>query len=214
MRLVAFGCSFTYGVGLRDCFILPDEPGLVPSKFSWPQLVANELNMDCINMSRPGSSNKEILNTLLNFKFNSTDVVVIMWSFLERWCKIKNYTSIDRLTQTSEGNDFNNILSQYDKVFTFEDMQLDFIYRANFAKLYLDNKNLKNYHLSANPPECCPKVMPVWNTVNFSNLSMCHIAVQHPPALDIANGNPHPGPGAHRIVAMGLCDEISNAHNK
>lgn len=214
MRLVAFGCSFTYGQGLEDCFVPPLWPGPIPSKFAWPQLVANEMNMDCINMSRPGSSNKEILNTLLNFKFNSTDVVVIMWSFLERWCKIKNYTSIDRLIQTSEGNDLNNILSQYDKVFTFEDMQLDFIYRANFAKLYLDNKNLKNYHLSVNPPECCPKVMPVWNTVNVVNIDLLLISNLTPKALDVATGCPHPGPEAHRIVAMQLVEELSNAHNK
>ena len=213
MRLITFGCSFTYGHGLEDCFTPPYGAGLVPSKFAWPQLVANDLNMDCVNMSSPGSSNKEILNTLLNFKFNSTDVVVIMWSFIERWCKIKNYTSIDRLTQTSMEND-PNVLTQYDKVFTFEDMQLDFIYRANFAKLYLDNKNLKNYHLSVHPPFCFPKVMPVWNTVDFVDINLSLISSWTPKALDTGKFGGHPGPDAHRIVAVGLCDEISNAHNK
>ena len=209
MRLITFGCSFTYGHGLEDCFTPPLEPGPIPSKFAWPQLVANDLNMDCVNMSSPGSSNKEILHTLLNFKFNSTDVVVIMWSFIERWCTLKDYKSISRLVL-----DNIDAALQYDKIFTVQDLQLDFIYRANFAKMYLNNKNLKNYHLSVHLEDCRPKVMPKWNAVNFSNLSMFHIAMQHPPALDIANGNPHPGPGSHQILAQGLCDEISNAHHK
>lgn len=213
MRLVTFGCSFTYGHGLADCFIPPREPGPVPSKFAWPQLLANELKVDCINMSVPGASNKEILNTLLNFKFDSSDIVIIMWTFVERWCTIKNYTSVDRLTQKSMNNN-PNILSQYDKVFTFEDMQLDFIYRANFAKMYLGNKNLKNYHLSVNPYNCCPNVMPIWNAVNFLNINLSMIRQWMPKALDVADGTPHPGPEAHQIVAIGLFEELSNAHNK
>lgn len=213
MRLVAFGCSYTYGSGLEDCFTPPIGHGPIPSKFAWPQLVANELNMECINMSSPGASNKEILNTLLNFNFDSSDVVIAMWTFVERWCKIKNYTSIIRLTQTSMEND-PNVLSQYDKVFTYEDMQLDFIYRANFAKLYLDNKNLKNYHLSVQPPFCCPEIMPVWNTVDFVDIDLSLIGTWTPRALDTANFGGHPGPAAHQMVAIGLIEELSNAHNK
>ena len=211
MRLIAFGCSFTYGVGLADCFTPPYGAGLVPSKFAWPQLVANELNMDCINMSSPGSSNKEILNTLLNFKFEPTDVIIVMWSFINRWCILKDQTSFSRVVYSGFGED---AALQYDKIFTIEDLQLDFIYRANFAKMFLDNKNLKNYHLSVNPTMFCPKVMPVWNTVTISKIDLQFISQYVPPALDIANGNPHPGPGAHQILAQGLCDEISNAHNK
>jgi len=60
MRLIAFGCSYTYGAGLEDCFTPPIGHGPIPSKFAWPQLVANELNMECINMSSSGASNKEI----------------------------------------------------------------------------------------------------------------------------------------------------------
>ena len=211
MRLITFGCSYTYGTGLEDCFIPPTKSGPVPSKFAWPQLVANELNIECINMSSPGSSNKEILNTLVNFKFDTTDVVVTMWSFLERWCILDS----NRLYKSVSFNNGNiEAVLQYDKVFTLEDLQLDFIYRANFAKMYLDNKNLKNYHLSVKPEEFCPKFMPAWNNVNFSEISLGYISHWMPKALDVANGSPHPGPEAHRIVAMGLCEEISNAHHK
>jgi hypothetical protein len=213
MRLITFGCSYTYGSGLADCFVPPMGHGPVPSKLAWPQLVANELNMDCVNMSSPGASNKEILNTLLNFKFDSSDVVIVMWSFVERWCKIKNYTSIDRLTHNLMKSN-PNVLSQYDKVFTFEDMQFDFIYRANFAKMYLDKLNLKNYHLSVNPEECCLKVMPVWTVVDFIGINLSLMRIWTHRALDIANNGGHPGPEAHQMVAIGLIEELSNAHNK
>ena len=90
------------------------------------------------------------------------------------------------------------------------DLQLDFIYRANFAKFYLDNKNLKNYHMSVKPEECFPTVVPQWNAVNFSNVSMTNIQRYTAPALD---GN-HPGIEAHSILAMQLYNELFDAHNK
>lgn len=210
MRLVTFGCSFTYGSGLSDCFVPPRGAGLVSSKFAWPQLIADQLNIECINMSQPGSSNKEILNTLLNFKFDTTDIVIIMWSFLERWCILKDPTSISRLVLDK---DYDAVL-QYDKVFTITDLQLDFIYRANFAKLYLDSKNLKNYHLSVNPEECIPGVIPQWNLVNLLDVNMAKIQHYTAPALDTVDENPHPGHEAHQIVASRLINEISYAHNK
>jgi hypothetical protein len=215
MRLIAFGCSNTYGHGLVDCFIPPGAAGPIPSKFAWPQLVANELNMDCINMALPGSSNKEILNTLLNFKFDVTDVVIVMWAYIERWCILNDDTSVSRIAWSDMRKNY-DLTMQYDKIFTLEDLQIDFIYRANFAKMYLDNKNLKNYHLSAAPIECCPKVMPVWNAVNISKIDLTYISQFVPRALDAGLGGNtgHPGPEAHQIVAAGLIEELSDAHNK
>lgn len=188
----------------------PNHSGPTPSKFAWPQLLADKLNMECVNMSRPGAGNKEILNTLLDFKFDTNDVVVTMWSFTDRWCVFKDHKSISRLVNDS-GHD---LVLQYDKVFTITDLQLDFIYRANFAKMYLDNKNLKNYHLSVDPHGCCPLNIPQWNSVNLLSVSMSGLQTHTAPALDILDGNPHPGPEAHQIVALKISKEIFNAYNK
>lgn len=43
-RLIAFGCSHTYGHGLPDCFIPPHRPGTDPSKLSWPYPLGELLN--------------------------------------------------------------------------------------------------------------------------------------------------------------------------
>jgi hypothetical protein len=204
--LVTFGCSYTYGLGLADCFIPPHLAGPEPSKFAWPQILANGLNTECVNMSKPGSSNKEILNTLLNFKFAADDIIIIMWTFIERWCKINNDASTNRVVVGSNPN----VALQFDKVFTLDDLQLDFIYRANFAKMYLDNKNLKNYHMSVKPELYCPDEMPVWNAVDFYKISLTYISHRMPPALDVKPGPPHPGPIAHEILATALLEDLLN----
>lgn len=207
MRIVAFGCSFTYGHGLPDCYdMIAKLSGSEVSKLAWPQILANELNADCVNMSSPGSSNKEILNSVLNFNFDTSDIVIIMWSFIDRWCTLIDHKSISKLVFD---NSVDAVL-QYDKVFTITDLQLDFIYRANFAKLYLDNKNLKNYHMSVKPEECFPTVVPQWNTVDFSNVSMTNIQRYTAPALD----GTHPGIEAHSILAIQLYNELFDTHNK
>jgi hypothetical protein len=78
-RIVAFGCSNTYGHGLSDCNI-DGRPGLSPSKFAWPAL----LDKPYLNLSNPGSSNKQIAMECLAQQFNETDVVVFAWTYAAR----------------------------------------------------------------------------------------------------------------------------------
>lgn len=78
-RIVAFGCSNTYGHGLSDCNKF-GRPGLSPSKFAWPAL----LDKPYLNLSQPGSSNKQISMECLAQKFNETDVVIFAWTYAAR----------------------------------------------------------------------------------------------------------------------------------
>lgn len=84
-RLVTFGCSFTFGHGLPDCFDPPDGHGPIASVLGWPNMLANKLNRECINLSKPGSGNKEILIKILNTKFLPDDMVVVGWSHFNRY---------------------------------------------------------------------------------------------------------------------------------
>lgn len=68
-RLIAHGCSFTYGEELED-----------PSKTSWPALVAKELNIDCNNLAKPGYSNDAIVQDLVKFDPDQDDLVTVGWS--------------------------------------------------------------------------------------------------------------------------------------
>jgi hypothetical protein len=89
-RLITFGCSLTYGHGLPDCLEKDNSPGKHPSKYAWPQLLANQLNKECVNMSLAGSSNKRIWHRLINFEYQQSDVVVILWTSPDRLGIIKS----------------------------------------------------------------------------------------------------------------------------
>ncbi len=76
-RLIAFGCSLTYGLGLAD-----------PEQTAWPKVLADMYTRQCVNNGVPGASAKEIAYNILNFKFDPTDIVYINWSYFTRSCVI------------------------------------------------------------------------------------------------------------------------------
>ena len=88
-RIWAFGCSQTFGHGLEDCFRFENDfyyAGEEPSKFAYPQLIGDALGKEVINKSRPGASNKHILQLIkLNqSEINKDDIVIIHWTYIER----------------------------------------------------------------------------------------------------------------------------------
>lgn len=84
-RLVALGCSHTYGHGLEDCFVPPYGFKDSPSELAWPSRLAKLLDIDTvINLSRPGCSNKYIVHTAMNFKFNPEDLITVLWTYNDR----------------------------------------------------------------------------------------------------------------------------------
>ena len=91
-RLVAFGCSHTYGEGLKDCWV-NGKAGKLPSKYAWPQLLADRLKRRCFNKSMEGASNKFIWHKILNTEFTDKDIVVILWTYYNRTCILENKDS-------------------------------------------------------------------------------------------------------------------------
>ena len=85
-RLITFGCSYAYGTGLEDCknWFFNQFHHLKPSKLGWAQTLANKLDIELVNKSFPGSSNIEVLYSILKFDFKKDDVAVIMWSHYVR----------------------------------------------------------------------------------------------------------------------------------
>jgi len=85
-KLIVFGDSYSYGHGLPDCFESPVGPGNKPSKLTYADQLAEQLNIpEVLNFSVPGASNK-----LLNYKiisygnFTEQDLVLVQFSFKER----------------------------------------------------------------------------------------------------------------------------------
>jgi hypothetical protein len=85
-NLVAFGCSWTYGLGLDDNYneTNPRLPGAFCSKFAWPQVMANKLNWTCDNKGIPAASNLQILIEVLGYDYKPNDQVAVMWSYTDR----------------------------------------------------------------------------------------------------------------------------------
>ena len=116
-RIWAFGCSQTFGQGLEDCH--EEKDGVYaakphPSKFAYPQLIGDALGKEVINKSRPGASNKHILQQIkLNqHRMNKSDIVIIHWTYLERHVVFVND---ERDNINFKPNDNNKVSKQYYK---------------------------------------------------------------------------------------------------
>jgi hypothetical protein len=82
MKLKSFGCSFTYGSDLHDC----DIPDNKASKFTWPALLAKDLNLMYECYACPGIGNLQIMHeTLTQLSFNDPSIYIINWSWIDRF---------------------------------------------------------------------------------------------------------------------------------
>jgi hypothetical protein len=207
MRLVAFGCSNTFGGALPDVWGKETRKDITSnqSKYAWPQLLANKLNIECVNNGIPGASNKEIWYRILKFKFHKNDIVVVNWSLFDRWCiiDIEGEKIITRFHH-SQRNNPDDVFFKY--IHNFNDIILDFYLRVNHIQTVLQDKiKLIKYYCSSNP-----SMSPNWNKIKFSNISILDIKSKYPLALD----NHHPGPEAHKAFATEIYNEIKDENTE
>ena len=81
MRLVAFGCSYTQGIGLNGLdytysryYDSPIESVLKvksASNDAWPHLLADKLDLECVNLGQGGNSSKFVFQMIREFEFHS-----------------------------------------------------------------------------------------------------------------------------------------------
>lgn len=86
-RIVAFGCSNTFGQGSPDC--VTARKGDPPSRYAWPAVLGRLLNRPVVNLAVPGASNLEILHCITRTEFKPGDLVYVFWSYLDRWAIIR-----------------------------------------------------------------------------------------------------------------------------
>ena len=212
-RLFAFGCSNTYGEGLPDCW----QPeihlyGEEPSKLAWPQLLADDLNLECRNIAIPGCSNKHITNRMLNTdleeKFTKDDTVVFLWTYFSRSCFFQEEGKPRRLMVADLKNPYIKRENQkwqrryFKEYYTEIDSLIDNYTRFNFAKMYLDKKGIKNYHFTCHEPWDTKDITaPRWSEVVFPEI---RFNFNLPRALD----NMHPGIEAQREMASDILNYI------
>ncbi len=192
MRLITFGCSITFGNGLKDCFDVKLKcMGDEPSHYAWPQLVANKLGLECVNLSMSGSSNKLILKRIQDFDFCKNDLVIIMWTYTNRYTIFHNDGFVEQGKEasfTSIGAWVEEKMSKayYRFLYDTYDGCYDLYTRANYAKLYLDSLGIKNHHLLPMQADIIDSWE--WNKVKFLPFTMR--SFKH---LGLALDNKHPG---------------------
>jgi hypothetical protein len=200
-RLIAFGCSNTYGHGLSDCIDPPFNPGPEPSKYAWPSHLAKLLNLNLVNKSICGASNFEILYNILNFKFEPTDSVIILWTTFARDLLFLNNSELPKypllkpigtwMTKEKNGIDIKPWLMLYNSY----DLIIRSLFHIHHAENYLENLNLKNKSFVIDNT----LISNIPNFFKFKNIETTYLRdiLLYDKALD---GN-HPGPIAHKKLA-------------
>tara|TARA_B110000503_G_scaffold90462_1_gene136792 strand:+ start:620 stop:1219 length:600 start_codon:yes stop_codon:yes gene_type:complete len=195
-RLVAFGCSYTRGTGLDDIWDFKNNCSIFPqaSKYAWPQLIADRLNLECINLGKGGHSNKAIWHDVLNFDFKYNDLIFIHWSFLDRYHFFEDSNvghTIDHRSNDPRDQAFFKFLhSDYD-------MLNDMYMRVNHIDSHLISKG--RYHLQISPTPA-----PTWNKVQLLDTTLDEFKMKYPRA----NDSSHPGTLAHQDFANSILQKL------
>ena len=208
-RLVAFGCSNTFGEALPDVRNSKNRQHLFenePSKYAWPQILADKLNLECVNLGIPGASNKEIWWEILNYQPVETDIVIILWSWYDRHCIIKNQYRRRGRSILKIGTWKNEATSKvfFKYLHHTYDMQIDFYLRCNHINQFLKNKVKLIKH--GNLGELL--INSSFNEIDFLKADMYTIMDMLPKAKALDDS--HPGIEAHKQFAIEVYNEIKN----
>lgn len=200
-RLITFGCSHTYGMGLSDCYNrITKFAGDNPSKFSWPQL-SDRLKIECVNLSRPGNSNKSIWNDIMSFQFDKTDIVIVMWTHVSRWCIIQN----DEVEDIAHYMDTPKTKEYYKSYYDKTDSNIDLNLRMSHVSLHLSKNDIVNYHTIYKPSDYQPLDFNLTTVLDIASLNT--LKSKYPKGVD----NKHPGEQAHLEFANNLYEHLKES---
>lgn len=192
-RLIAFGCSLTFGQYLDKNVYINDVDK--PSYKSWPYVLSNLLDIStCINISKPGISNKQIAYNVLNFDFEENDLVFVLYTHLNRHCII----GLDKIklvntwfTDSTSTNYYKYFYNSHDNIF---ENYLYFNQVENFFRI----KNIKNINMIISSQYIKNMDTPKWSNISWLNIFFDGLAKYYPKAFD----NQHPGVEAHNKFAV------------
>jgi hypothetical protein len=198
----------TYGHGLIDCFIKDgNRPKPEPSKIAWPNQLGKLLNMEVVNKAKPGASNLEILFHILNFEFEATDTVVILWSYPSRDLIFKVPSLTNPFPYIPLGVWMESELAKsWMSTHSNHDMVTRSWLNIHHAEQYLNNNKITNRSFFVNSIDL-QDYKPDYLTFDNVNLENFEPLLMH--ENDVAEDGSHPGPIAHVKLANRLYDIIS-----
>jgi hypothetical protein len=198
MKILAIGCSFTYGMELPDCPPSTFYVGKDASKLAYPALLANKLNAELTNLSLPGGSNSRTFRVAMDESTKKQyDLVICQW------------TDISRLDIRYNQNDFPVTANS-------RWLDRDFPWIKEYFKNHYDDSHsyqtwitqviaLQNYFKSTDQRYLFANMVPMRNTVDkeFQHLikqidTDYYIGWPHYAMVDWM-GNCPKGPGGHPL---------------
>ena len=199
-RIVAFGCSNTYGQGLPDCYVDngrgPSEAGDTCSKYAYPQVIANRLGYDCVNLGVPGGSNRIIWHNIINFDFQPNDLVIMYWTYIDRYASITESRTVN-LGMWSSMDPLCKAWQKYNAVArSVQDRLLESLVHIDHANKYIQSKNIKHMNMKTSRNDL-KDTAPDWCTFKWDVKETEDLMVTQPLALD----GLHMGSEAHQVIA-------------
>ena len=204
-RLVAFGCSHTYGESLPDC--ITNDPPPPPSKFSWPNILSKKLSPGidkCVNLAQCGSSNKQINFKILKSNLEKNDIVVVLWTHIDRSCFLTDNSLKQMLpsyTQKRKDNPkqrrIDNV-AYYKHLYSIENAEFETFVSIDHTYRFLKTLGVKQYHFTfdrkggVDPISSKLDKKPNWVSPIIKNLDLLP---------DVGYDNHHPGVNAHADMA-------------
>lgn len=205
-RIIAFGCSYTYGQGLKDCW-KDNLPTKTASKYAFSSLLAIRLGVKTINYSRPGGSIKYMWHQAMNvYEPMPDDIAINMWTDPNRNCVLhKDSKKIKHLGIWQDNkpsihyyrhleNDYESAYMSWLKINSVND------YLQDKVKLIINGFVNYNIHTRV--------INPVWNRVEC-DVEFQSIGDKHP----LAEDNSHWGKLAHVELSEELYKIISRRLN-
>lgn len=214
-KLIVSGCSNTYGHGLKDITNSIGQlhmPLRGPSKFAWPQLLADKLGYECVNLSMPASSNKLISYKITDQKIKENDIVIFLWTFLLRTCILDDIDPDEALNErviylhkTSNKKQSKKAAMSWIKWNAKYSNDYDLINEnmvwASAANRHAEKFTNNVYNYSINDY----KLFPLKNRYSVNIIEdFARLCYRMPKALD----NAHPGEEAHQHIANIMYDNI------
>ena len=193
-RIIIFGDSNSYGAGLSD-----------PINENFGYHLGKYFNKEVINLAVPGGSNTRIMYEILNFDFQSTDVVFIGWTYVFRDAvflrkdKIEHYGSwID--PKVAKNKDWLRYAEEYD-------LTVKSYMHMHHANCYFETKNIKLVQVFL---EEVPNAFYIKKDFKWSDkLEMSFDILKEVKYVDLTSCN-HPGPKTHKLFAEYLCENFKD----
>jgi hypothetical protein len=215
-NLFAFGCSHTYGYGLPDVVQYMTGKEIYPtkfgknynfgSKFAWPQLLANKLNLECYNYGCCGANGKEVVWLITqclqhNMIFNK-DTVAILWPAFSRTGIFENDPLCNPSSQVITNRIWADKGNKRSKVFYYSyyneyDFAIQRWQEIILVDLLCKERGINCYHSTYNK-ELTPAEVGLKSITKNMNIDFMQGS---PWSVDFSADGKHHGPKSNELLA-------------